>query len=71
MFGVLGLTAAVLISLSILASAKTFGVPFLTDRDGSESIFVKPIWKKEKRPQSIKPKDLFKQPRISRKWKER
>lgn len=71
MFGVLGLTAAVLISLSILASAKTFGVPFLTERDGSESIFVKPIWKKEKRPQSIKPKDLFKQPRISRKWKER
>ncbi len=72
-FGIPGLTAAVLITLSLLSSAKTFGVPFLSRMKpggkASESMLVKPIWKKEKRPPELRPQDEYKQPHISRKWK--
>lgn len=72
-FGLPGLTAAVIATLSLLASTTTFGVPFLSRyRAGghsSESVLVKPIWKKEKRPPELMPQDEIKQPEISRKWK--
>ncbi len=71
--GVIGLTASVFITLSLLAQTTTFGVPFLSRyRAGghsSESVLVKPIWKKEKRPSELMPQDEIKQPKISRKWK--
>lgn len=74
-FGLLGLTASILITFASLASSKTFGVPFLTgmisSSNSSESVYVKPIWKKEKRPIELDPKDKRKQPHISRKWLKR
>ena len=72
-FGVLGLTAAVLVTLSLLSQTTTFGVPFLSryksGGETSESVLVKPIWKKEKRPPELMPRKEIKQPKISRKWK--
>lgn len=72
LFGLLGLTASILLTFASLASSKTFGVPFLTgvitSSRSTESIFVKPIWKKEKRPIELNSKDKRKQPHISRKW---
>lgn len=71
--GMLGLVATVMITLASLASTKTFGVPFLTNPfSGSRtdnSVYVRPIWKKEKRPHDLLPKIPRKQPKISRKWK--
>ena len=73
LFGIVGLVAAIMITLSGLAATKTFGFPFLSDFGinvrSSESLLVKPIWKKERRPAELKTKDNIKQPHISRKWK--
>ncbi len=73
LLGMLGLTAAVTITLAALASTKTFGVPFLTnpfaDTRASNSLYVKPIWKKEDRPLDLHPENTKKQPHYSRRWK--
>lgn len=72
-FGMLGLAAAVTMTLTALASTKTFGVSFLTnpfaDARTSNPLYVKPIWKKESRPLDLQPKKLRKQPHYSRRWK--
>lgn len=72
--GLLGLTCGLFINLAYLSATSSFEVPFLSPiapRSGDSvlgSIFVKPVWKKEKRPETLSPKDIVKQPRISRKW---
>lgn len=71
-FGLLGLVISVIITLASLTSTKTFGVPFMTNpllsTRSSGSLYVKPIWKKERRPRDLQPKDDKKQPIYSRKW---
>lgn len=73
--GVFGITCAALLNAAYLAASTSVGVPFLsplTPSQGNEalgSFFVKPIWKKEKRPRVLRPQDEIKQPHISRKWK--
>lgn len=58
-----------------LGSLKSFGIPLLSplpragSRSMSNSFFVNPIWKREKRPAYLKTKNSEEEPKISRKWK--
>lgn len=58
-----------------LGSLKSFGIPLLSplpragSRSMSNSVFVNPIWKREKRPAYLKTKNSEEEPKISRKWK--
>lgn len=73
--GIPGILAAVFINTISVFSLSSFGVPFGSPiAPGSphsigETIFASPLWKKEKRPSFIKPKDNIKQDKISRKWR--
>lgn len=72
--GFLGITTGLFIHGLVLASAKSFGVPFLapfapkTAGGSSDEIYRGPIWKQEDRPEYINPKDEKMQPKISRGW---
>lgn len=72
--GVLGFVGIYLILIAHLAGYSSFGVPFLSpfaprDKDSPlEKILVKPIWKKEKRPENLNTQNPVRQPHISRKW---
>lgn len=72
--GLLGIICATFICIAYLANSSSFGVPFLspiTPRDGDsamDAIFIKPIWKKELRPNNLKTQNPVRQPHISRKW---
>jgi spore germination protein KA len=58
----------------MMASQKSFGVPFLAPlvgrkrRNASSALFVSPIWKKERRPSYLAPEDDIQEPKISRRW---
>ncbi len=65
--GFLGLAFAAFTLVIYLASGSSFGVPYLSS--SVNPFFVNPIWRREKRPQSLAPQSLRKQPHISRKWK--
>lgn len=58
-----------------LGTLKSFGIPLLSplprigSRSVSNSLFVNPIWKREKRPAYLKTKNSVEEPKISRKWK--
>ena len=58
----------------LLASSKSFGVPFLTpfgpitNGKYSDKLMRKPMWKQEKRPDYLNTKDIIKQPEVSRGW---
>ena len=70
-----GILAAVFINTISVFSLSSFGVSFGSPvaprgRYGiMESLFATPLWKKEKRPGFIKPRDDTKQAKISRKWR--
>ena len=72
--GFLGLIISIFATISFMAASSTFGVPFLspiTPRDENSAVdvlLIKPIWKKEKRPQNLNTQNPRKQPHISRKW---
>lgn len=72
--GFLGLICAVFVAGGALAASETFGVPFLSPlapKNGDSvwgTLLIKPIWKKERRPRSLRTQDPVKQPHISRKW---
>ena len=74
--GFLGIICVALIHLALMASSSAFGVPFLsplTPKDSDSAagaFFVKPLWKKERRPQALHPQNAQKQPHISRKWRQ-
>ncbi len=74
--GILGIVCAGFITGGLLTASQTFGVPFLSPlapKNGDSiwgSLLVKPIWKKELRPRSLRAQDPRRQPPISRKWKE-
>lgn len=75
--GLLGIVCAGFIVGGILTASETFGVPFLSPiapKNGDSvwgTLLVKPIWKKEMRPRSLRTLDPRRQPFISRKWKEK
>ncbi len=72
--GFLGIALGLLANSLMLAASKSFGVPFLTpfgpitNGKYSDKLSRKPIWKQEKRPDYLNPKDIKSQPRISRSW---
>ena len=73
--GMLGIVCAGFITGGILTASETFGVPFLSPlapKNGDSAwgtLLVKPIWKKELRPKSLRTQDPRRQPHISRTWK--
>ncbi len=72
--GFLGIALGLIINALILASSKSFGVPFLTPfgpvtkGEYSDKLSRKPIWKQENRPDYLNTKDTKSQPKISRSW---
>ena len=73
--GFYGVAIGIFMYAVFIGAQKSFGVPFLSllTKGGAgnlgSSIFVNPIWKKEKRPEFLAPKDRQQEPKISRKWK--
>lgn len=72
--GFLGIALGLVLNLLLLASSKSFGVPFLAPvgpvtKGAYANIFTRqPIWKQERRPDFLNPKDIKNQPRVSRGW---
>lgn len=75
--GFFGVAVGIFIYSVLLGAETSFGVPFLAPLsenkkgDKGHSIFVKPIWKNEKRPSYLKVKRENQEPKISRKWKKK
>ena len=73
--GFLGLALGIFVMTVYLSSLESLGVPYLSpitpkNRDLARfSVFVSPIWKREKRPSNLAPQRDGKQPHISRKWR--
>ncbi len=69
--GFLGLAFGLFALTAWLAGSNSFGVPYLSSGKGTDNpFFVPPMWRRELRPQNLKPQATYKQPHISRKWKE-
>jgi spore germination protein KA len=72
--GFLGITTGLFLQSLWFVSSKSFGVPFLTPFGSKTSASMagtlvrKPVWKEEHRPDYVNPKDVRKQPPISRGW---
>ena len=72
--GFLGIALGLILNSIILASSKSFGVPFLTPfapvtkGKYADKFARKPIWKQEERPDYLNTKDIKSQPKISRGW---
>ena len=73
--GILGIVCALFLTGAALCASETFSVPFLSPiapKNGDSvwgSLLVKPIWKKELRPRSLRTQEPRRQPHISRTWK--
>jgi len=63
--------------MTYLCSKNSFGVPFMSpltamgDESGQGAMFIKPVWKREKRPKFLQTQDKDFEPFISRKWKKK
>lgn len=72
--GFLGIALGLVLNLLLLASSKSFGVPFLTpfgpvtNGKYADKLTRKPVWKQENRPDYLNTKDIKSQPKISRGW---
>lgn len=72
--GFLGIALGLVLNSMILASSKSFGVPFLvpfgpvTNDWYEDKLTRKPIWKQEQRPDYLNTKDIKSQPKVSRGW---
>jgi spore germination protein KA len=72
--GFLGLSLGIFLQGMLLVSSKSFGVPFFapfaprTAGGLGDALLKKPIWKQERRPDYLNPKDDVRQPKISRGW---
>lgn len=73
--GFYGIAIGIFIYALMIASKKSFGVPFLSptpkmrSKSMANAVFVNPIWRKEKRPEFLKTKKSNEEPDISRQWK--
>lgn len=71
--GFFGIAMGIFIYSVLIASTKSFGVPFLSPLPGNNlyknALFVPPVWQLEKRPGYLKPKKLFREDKISKKWR--
>ncbi len=72
-FGFFGIALGIFAYSVLVASTKSFGIPFLSPLPGNgiyrNAVFVPPIWKSEKRPEYLHPKQLYREDTISKKWK--
>lgn len=72
-FGFYGIALGLFVYSVLLASSKSFGVPFLSPLPGQKmyknAVFVPPVWKMEKRPDFLDTKKRNKEDKISKKWK--
>ncbi|MBI2874306.1 MAG: spore germination protein [Firmicutes bacterium] len=71
--GLYGVAAGIYLLGLSLAGTKSFGVPFLShispSRQGSmDQVIRGPLYSQEKRPASIKPRNLVRQPNVLRAW---
>jgi spore germination protein KA len=71
--GFLGLSLGIFLQVMSLVSSKSFGVPFFVPfapRTASlgDTLLQDPVWKRERRPDYLNPKDNFREPKISRGW---
>ncbi|MGD0153948.1 MAG: spore germination protein [Thermacetogeniaceae bacterium] len=72
--GFLGISLGLFLHGMTLVTSKSFGVPFMapfaprTAGDLGDVVFKEPIWKQERRPDYLEPKDEVRQPKISRGW---
>lgn len=72
--GFLGIASGVFLALVFLSAQTSVGVPFIAplisgDTDSLEgTVFISPIWKREKRPAELKPQVKERQPHFSKKW---
>jgi spore germination protein KA len=72
--GFLGLSLGIFLQGMSLVSSKSFGVPFCvpfaprTAGGLMGTLLKEPIWKQERRPDHLNPKDNIRQPKISRGW---
>lgn len=71
-FGFFGIAMGIFVYAVLIASTKSFGIPFLSPLPGNElyktAVFVPPIWQTERRPGYLKPKQIYREDRISKKW---
>lgn len=71
--GFFGIALGIFAYSVLIASTKSFGIPFLSPLPGKnlykDSVFVSPIWKTEKRPEFLRPKQPYRGDAISKKWK--
>lgn len=74
-FGLYGIAVGIFVYSLLLASKKSFGVPFLSPIPGNgkkrmkNAVFENAIWQKEKRPEYLKTKKKYIEEKISRNWK--
>lgn len=71
--GFLGLSLGIFLQGILLVSSKSFGVPFFAPfaprtAGLGDTLLQDPVWKRERRPDYLNPKDNFRQPKISRGW---
>lgn len=72
-FGFFGIAMGIFLYSVLIASTKSFGVPFLSPLPGNKlyknAVFVPPVWQTEKRPEYLEPKRTYREDRISKKWR--
>ena len=71
-FGFFGIALGMFLYAVIVASTKSFGVPFLSPLPGNnlykDAVFVPGIWNMEKRPKYLNPKKRNREDKVSKKW---
>ncbi len=68
--GFAGIAAGIFCGLIYLANGKSLGIPYLASNKGTQNtVFIPPIWRRERRPRNLLTQNSRKQPHISRKWK--
>jgi spore germination protein KA len=71
--GFYGITILIMAILGLLINLKSFGVPIFAPvspvtKEGADTLFRRPVWKQETRPDYVNPLDKRRQPKISRGW---
>jgi spore germination protein KA len=72
-FGFPGISAALFFTLVLLSAKESFGIPYLAPmaphlKTEPDRLVRGPMWSMEQRPAYLRPKDLRRQPKISRGW---
>lgn len=72
--GFLGIAFGIMLHLFVLTNMKSFGVSYLepyipVHNKHSNSIFISPMWKREKREEFLQTQKINKQSKVSMNWK--